>query len=389
MSTFKHMDELLQSFVDNKEMGPAGCGCAIAQNGEIIYEGYYGYADIESKKPITADSVYRQFSMTKIAIYTVLMMLIEEGKILPQDPIYKFFPEWKKTNKFVVKEDGTVAVEPLQNPILVEHIMNMSCGLPYGHFPDGTPTGNAIYEIEKKLKDAGEYTVRDEIRAVSNVPVAFEPGTHWMYGFGSELAAGVIEVVTGKYIEDAVKDYLLNPLEMNDTGMLYRGDIKDRLVTFYYRKDGKLIPGAAAMDEKAVPGGPQSGCPRLYSSVRDYMKFTQMLANGGMHKGKQIIGAKTIDLMRANRLNETQLKDFRNPYLDGYGYGLGVRTMMSHALGNSNSSIGEFGWTGGSGTWASIDPSEKFSVVYMHNMAPNNELYHHLRVRACAYGCIE
>ena len=110
--------------------------------------------------------------------------------------------------------------------------------------------------------------------------------------------------------------------------------------------------------------------------------------DGGVYNGKQIIGAKTIDLMRANRLDETQLKDFRNPYLDGYGYGLGVRTMMSHALGNSNSSIGEFGWTGGSGTWVEADPVDKLSIAYMHNMAPNEELYHHHRVRNVAYGCL-
>lgn len=390
MADFKHMDELLQSFVENQKLGPAGCGCAVAQRGKILYEGYFGYSDIEKKIPITEKSIYRQYSMTKIAIYTTLMMLYEKGKFLLNDPIYDFFPEWRHTMKYVKKEDGSLAVEELKNPIRVEHIMNMSCGLPYGHSPDGTPTGNTIYEITKKLREAGEYTVRDEIRAVSNVPVAFEPGTHWLYGFGSELAAGLIEVLTGKFIEAALMEYLFEPLGMKDTGMLYRGDVEDRLVTFYSKQaDGIMVPGGAMMDSKSRVGAPKAGCPRIYSTVRDFTTFAQMLANGGMHEGEQLIGAKTIDLMRTNRLNETQLRDFRNDYLDGYGYGLGVRCMMSNAKGNSNSSLGEFGWTGGSGTWASMDPSEGVSVIYMHNMAPNNEKYHHLRVRACAYGCIE
>lgn len=388
MSDFKHMDELLSAFA--KE-GPAGCGCAIAQRGKILYEGYFGYSDLATKKPITADTVYRQYSMTKIAIYTVCMMLLEKGKFLLNTPIYEFFPEWKETTKYVKKEDGTYAEVPLENPICIEHIMNMSCGLPYGHSTDGTPTADKIFKVTNALKQSGSYSLRDEIRAVSAVPVAFEPGTHWLYGFGSELAAGVVEAVTGKEIEAALKEYLLEPLEMTSSGMIYFDDIEERLATFYRKKeDGSLEPGGAMMDEKARPGNQfKMGCPRLFSTVRDFINLTQMLANGGEFKGKQIMGRKTIDLMRLNRLNDTQLKDFRNDYLDGYGYGLGVRTLMTQAGGNSNSSLGEFGWTGGSGTWASIDPSEGVSVVYMHQMVPNMELYHHLRVRACAYGCLK
>ena len=113
-----------------------------------------------------------------------------------------------------------------------------------------------------------------------------------------------------------------------------------------------------------------------------------MMANGGMLDGEKIIGRKTIDLMRRNQLNEAQMKDFTNPYLAGYGYGLGVRTMMDPAAGNSNSSVGEFGWTGALGTWTAIDPSENLSIVYMHQMMPNMEQYHHHRVRSVAYGCL-
>ena len=113
-----------------------------------------------------------------------------------------------------------------------------------------------------------------------------------------------------------------------------------------------------------------------------------MLANGGALDGVRVLGRGTIDLLRANRLDELQLREFRNTYLDGYGYGLGVRVMMDPASGNSNTPVGEFGWTGAMGTWTSIDPSEGFSVVYMHQMEPNMEEYHHLRVRAAAYGIL-
>lgn len=387
MADFKHLDALLQSFVEH---GPAGCGCAVARHGKLLYEGYFGYADLASGRPVTPDTVYRQYSMTKIAIYTACMMLMEQGRLLLQDPVSKFFPEWEHMQKYVELADGSVAVRPLEQPIRVEHVMNMSCGLPYGHMPDGTPTGEAIHRVTQALKQRPEgYTLREEIRAVAAVPVAFEPGTRWRYGFGSELAAGIVEVVTGKPIDEALREMLFDPLGMESTGMLYFGAIESRLATFYTRaEDGTLTPGGAMMDEKSRPGALPGGCPRLFSTVRDFTVFTQMLACGGIHRGKQIMGRKTITLMRTNRLHGAQLADFRNAYLDGYGYGLGVRTMMDRAAGGCNASVGEFGWTGGSGTWASIDPAEEVSVVYMHQMAPNMEQYHHLRVRACAYGCL-
>jgi len=114
-----------------------------------------------------------------------------------------------------------------------------------------------------------------------------------------------------------------------------------------------------------------------------------MLACGGTYNGKRIMGRKTIDMMRSNGLNAVQQKDFDNPYDAGYGYGYGVRTLIDKEKGNHNGSYGAFGWTGGFGTWCEADPEEGVSIVYMHNMMPNEEQYHHLRVRTAAYGCLE
>ena len=115
----------------------------------------------------------------------------------------------------------------------------------------------------------------------------------------------------------------------------------------------------------------------------------QMLANGGCYGGERIMGRKTIDLMRSNCLTDAMIReDFTTPYLAGYGYGYGVRTLLDRYAGQHNGSPGAFGWTGGSGTWAEADPAEGVSIVYMHNLQPNLEEYHHLRMRATAYGCL-
>lgn len=386
MSDFKALSGFLEEAL---QKGPVGNGCAVARDGEILFEEYHGFADREKKIPIDENSVYRQFSTTKVATCTGAMMLYEKGKFLLNDPIYEYFPEWKDTMVAVKNEDGTVTIRPPKRPILVKDCFSMSMGIGYG---GDDYTHQVLGKVRRELKDnIGNYTLRQDIKAMAAVPIAFDPGTRFMYGVGHELVAGLIEVVSGQSVEDYMKENLFEPLEMKSTGYHYFGDIRERLVTAYSwnKEDGSTAPivGFEAdarfePESKYVGGG-----AGLFSTVRDYLALTQMLACDGIYKGEHIIGRKTIDLMRTNQLNERQLQDFRNPYLDGYGYGLGVRTLMEPAAG-VNTSVGEFGWTGVMGTYVAIDPAERTSVVYMHNLMPNNEEYIHPRVRNIVFGTL-
>ncbi len=392
MDNFTHLDALLERFAKETV---AGCACIVRREGRKIYEGYHGLSDVESGRPIEAGTVYRLFSLTKIAIYTACMMLYERGAFLLNDPLYEYIPEYRHMNKYVKVGEGKFDVRPVEHPIEIKHIMSMSMGLPYGHSPlpgddEMAMTSREMCRVTRELSDKGPFTLAEDAANAARVPLAFEPGTRWLYGFGSELAARLVEVVTGQGIESALRTLLFDPLGMSSTGMHYFGDIQERMSTFYYRDEkGKLTPGPAFNEDKHLPGREhESGCPRLFTTAEDFSRLADMLACGGVLNGQHFMGEKTIELMRTNQLNERQLADFHNPYLDGYGYGLGVRVMMDRAGGNSNSPVGEFGWTGGSGTWISMDPADKVSVIYMHQMAPNLEVYHHLRVRAAAYGAI-
>jgi len=387
MAKFDDLSRLLEQFV---KIGPPGCGCAVAKDGKVLYEGYFGYADIEEKRPVTEDTVYRLFSMTKVIICTAGMMLFERGKFLLNEPLYEYFPEYRDTHIFVNHPNGNVEIRKAKNPILVKHAFTMACGMPYnfGNFPTAKEMEKVKAELVKKH---GKYDIVTEVRAMGSVPIAFEPGTRWLYGYGHDIVAALIQVVSGKTVGQFLQEEIFDPLGMKDTGYRYKDDIEKRMISVYNKDEKgeyKKIPGF--LDEFHKPDAIyEMGGAGLYSTVRDYLKFSQMLANGGVYNGQRIIGRKTIDLMRANHLNEEQLRDFRNSYLAGYGYGLGVRTMMDIAEGHSNGSVGEFGWTGALGTYVSIDPSERFSIVYMHQMLPNMEEYHHLRVRAVANGCLE
>jgi len=390
VANFSQLDKLLQSFVDG---GLPGCALQIAQKGKTIYEGYFGYSDLETKAPITSKSVFRLASMSKIPLYTTMMMLYERGKFLMTDPIYNYFPEWKNINKFVKNPNGEIRIVPVERPITISDCMSMKCGLPYCNSMAKTEnrTLRAMQECMKPLIEKGHYTNREHIAAMANAPLAFEPGTHWIYGFSSELAAGIIEAVCGKSIDDVFKEFLFDPLEMNDTRAHYFDDIEQRMVKLYAKgPDGKLSAGPTFFDKKHIPGPEnEAGWARLFTTANDYTKLISMLANGGEYNGKRIMGRKSIDMMRANGLNEVQQKDFDDLYNAGYGYGYGVRTLIDKQKGNHNGSLGAFGWTGGFGTWCEADPEDGVSIVYMHNLTPSEEVYYHHRMRTVAYGCIE
>lgn len=385
MNQWKFMDQFLSNHI---KTGPVGCGLSVAKDGEVLFENYYGFADKEKQKPITERSVYRQFSTTKLIVVTAAMMLFERGGFLLQDPISEYFPEWKDTQVAEKHADGTYKIRPAKRPIQVKDCFSMTMGIGYG---GDDYTHQMMEQVRKELKgEIGDYTLRQDIKAMSKVPIMFDPGSHWLYGFGHELVAGLIEVVSGKTVGEFLKEELFEPLGMKNTGYRFFGDMREQLVTLYQMNEEKnRIPVKGMFDERLEPETKyEAGGAGLFSGVRDYIAFTQMLACGGSYKGNKIIGKNTIDLMRTNQLNEQQLKEFRNSYLDGYGYGLGVRTMMDPSIG-SNTPVGEFGWTGMMGTYVAIDPSEQVSVVYMHNLQPNMEEYTHHRVRNIAFGAIK
>jgi CubicO group peptidase (beta-lactamase class C family) len=362
---------------------------------EPIYEGYFGYADIEEKKPIHEHSIFRQASTTKLFTYAICMMLYESGEFLLSDPLYEYLPEWRNTQKFTTLPNGEVVVVPVEKPVTIMHALTMACGMPYCHNPiPGTPvnpTLRAMNEVMTELcKDGYIPTLREEVRAMSNVPIMFEPGTHWQYGFGSEIVGALVEEITGKTVRQNMIERIIEPLGLKDTATLLDEEMAKRLVCNYAVEDGKLTKIPSEQDARILVGSvPEGSRANLNASCKDFAVFMSMLANGGVYKGERFLGRKTIELMSTNYLNEDQLKDYHNTYLAGYGYGLGFRTLMDKAGGNHNGSIGAFGWTGGTGIWAESDPVENVAIVYMHNTRPNQEEYHHLRVRAVAYGCLD
>ena len=390
MSNAKDLDRLLQSFVDG---GLPGCGLKVTQRGETVYEGYFGYADCEKKTPLTVKNVFRQASTSKLPLYVAALMLYEKGLFLLSDPLYEFLPEYRESRKVQRLPNGQVEIVKADRPLIVKDVLTMRCGLPYCNFPTETEdvTLRAMVKAMEPLWAKGHYTNREQVRAMAEVPLAFEPGTHWLYGFGSELTCALVEAVTGKGVDEALEELLFEPLEMHDTRSHFFGDIEERMVKLYaIDEENRLSPLHLPFENTFLPGEEnEAGWARLFATVGDYSNLMSMLAYGGTFKGERVMGRKTIDLMRSNVLTPEQMLDYTNPYEAGYGYGLGVRTLLDRAAGGVNGSPGAFGWTGGYGSWCEADPEDGTAFVYMHNLVPNRERYYHPRVRAAVYGLVK
>ena len=384
---FSKLDRLLEEFASHSV---PGCTCTIMQGDKAIFEGAAGYADIASGKKVNAHSMFRQASTTKLFTYAILGMLYEEGRFLFSEPVGKYLPEWSETKKFVVRPNGEVDTVPTERPLTIQNAVAMMCGLPYCMAPAPNPTTPTLAAMSKRiaaLLEKGTPTLREEVRAMGDVPVMFEPGSHWEYGFGSEITGALVETLTGKALRENFREKIIEPLGLEDTDTFFTPGNRERVVTSYAKTpEGSFVASPdfydATMDPAQTPVGAR---PNLITSSTDFATFMQMLANGGTYKGKKFLGAGTVAMLHANQLGEAQMKDFTNDYLAGYGYGYGFRTLLTQEYGH-NGHIGCFGWTGGSGIWVEADPVDKFSIAYMHNMMPNEELYHHHRVRATAYG---
>ena len=390
MSTFQDMDHLLRHFLSLKN-GPVGCAVTVNRGEETIYENCIGYADCAKTKPLAPDAVFRLFSMTKVIVAICGLIQYERGAFLLTDPISDYLPEYKHMKVQQRRPDGGWDVVDSKRPILMRDAFSMSVGM-LAH--DGSPADTEMQRIRAELggrKLCNKYDHLTEIRAFAGVPMLWEPGTHWQYGEGLELMSAVVEVTSGMSLGEFMEKNIFAPLGMKDTGYRLKGDMAERLVECSRRNEaGELYPASFDfLEDRCIQPDAVYECAStgLLSTIGDYTRFTKMLANGGHLGDVEIVGRKSIDLMRSNFLTDSQLNEFRDsPYRAGYGYGMGVRTMMDPAAGCSNSAVGEFGWSGFLGTWVEVDPSDKTSIVYMHQTFPNLEEYCHPRLRAAANG---
>jgi len=394
MSKPKDLDNLLQKFLDEKHL--PGAALSVCLGEDLIYENFVGDQDMAHTKPLTPDTIFRIHSITKAVSAICGMKEYERGAFLMDEPVYAYMPEFKDLKVSVRQPDGSWTVEDSKEPMLIRHLFNMNVG--YYSFEDN-PTARAMQEVHDRLggsKFQSDYTLHQEVSALAEVPMLFEPGTHWQYGYGIDMMAVLVEVTSGMTLGEYMKKNLFEPLGMKDTDFRFRPGWRDRTAECV-----KQLPDGTAVHCDDILGDPIDSMYRetavyeaadagLLSTLHDLQAFSGMMANGGKWNGEQVIGRKTLDMMRQNLLTPEMLKEFRMsvPDVNGYGYGYGVRTLIDREGGNCSGSLGEFGWVGAAGAWMMADPEEKLSVAFMiQDMLPDSHYYHD-RLRAVINGLL-
>ncbi len=351
------LDAKMHSYVD--QGNTAGVVTLIARHGKIVHFDAYGSADIEARTRMQAGSLFRMYSMTKPVTSTALLMLYEEGRFQLDDPLEKYFPEFKDVKVYISGSGGQMKLEPPKRKPLVLDIMRHTAGFSYG---SGQSIVDKAYQEAKVLGEGLEGLVP----RLAKLPLLYEPGTQWVYSYSHDVQAALVEKLSGMNFEDFVRARIFKPLDMKDSSLGIPALDISRLTTSYQLEKGKLVPvdKPAASAYKGVGGGSS-----LTSSARDYLRFAQMLANGGELDGARLLSTGTVKLMRSNHLPDGVWVGEAGVN-SGTGYGLGVSVLVDPVRRGNLGSKGEFGWSGAASTHFIIDPEKDIIGIFLTQKFP-------------------
>jgi len=352
----RQIHAMVQRHIDAGDI--SGAVMFVARKGQIAYLEAQGTMDVDTKKPMTRDSVFRMASMTKPVIGTAIMMMLEEGKLQLGDPISKYIPEFKDLKVGVLLEAShdpgkppKFYVVPAEREITIKDLLTHTSGLSSG------PMGQS--EVAKIRRKPDE-RLADYIPRLASTPLEFQPGTRWMYSpsDGFDVLARIVEITSGMPLDRFLKQRIFDPLDMPDTSHYPTDAQMPRLVTAYQKTAAglKKNENSLSMSSKVYFAGGGG----LVSTIDDYSHFAQMLANGGELNGRRLLSPRTVKLMSSVHIPYT----LPGRTL-GEGYGLSVRVMQDAIAGNHRVSDGSFGWSGAYGTHFWIDPKEEIVAVMM------------------------
>lgn len=371
----------------------------VARKGRLVYADAIGFQDKQAATPMAKDSIFRIYSMTKPLVSTAAMLLVEDGKLELTDPVAKFLPALKERQVSVVHADPEFAkiaytLVPAEREMTVQDLLRHTAGLAYGEI-----TQNAL--VKEAYAKAGMYRTdidfdvralapAEEIQAIARAPLAHQPGTVWEYSLASDVLGRVIEAASGERLADFLRERLFEPLGMHDTGFwLDKNQLarlaqplpQDRLT----RKPNRLI------DVSAVPGNDSGGAGGV-STASDYLRFCQMLLNGGELDGTRVMSRTTVALMSSDHLG-TRIHAPVTPGelllgTPGYTFGLGFAVRQGAGVAGVPGSAGEFMWAGYAGTYFWVDPNEELVAVYMSQAPSPIRAYYRKLFKQLVYAAI-
>ena len=381
--------------VDHSKL--AGTVELVARKGKLIYADAVGFQDKEEGKPMALDALFRIYSMTKPLVSVGAMMLVEDGKIQLTDPVSKFLPAFKGQQVNLAHTDAefarvTYALVPADREMTVQDLLRHTSGLAYGEITQNAPVKEAYSKAGLYLRgvrdfDARDVTPAEEVDRLAKAPLAHQPGTVWEYGLSVDLLGRVVEAVSGKRLADFLDERLFRPLRMNDTGFWVTTSKMGRLAQ-PLAMDAATAQPIKLIDISKEPKNDSGGAGGI-STAADYLRFAQMLLNGGQLDGVRVLSRPTIALMTADQLGARIAPGALPTNNPGYTFGLGFAVRQSVGIAGVVGSPGEFTWGGYAGTYFWVDPKEELVGVYMSQApGPLNPYYRRL-VKQLVYSAID
>jgi CubicO group peptidase (beta-lactamase class C family) len=343
-----------------------GIVVSVARRGKVVYQKAFGVSNLATREPLRTDAVVRLYSMTKPIASVALLTLYEQGRFRLTDPLDLYLPQFAnlKVYKGADASGNPILAAPSRKPTIQDafrHTLGLASGL-------GQSPVDALYR-QAGISMGQLDSLAQEMDKLATVPLLYDPGERWVYGLGHDVQARLVEVFSGASYADYLQRTIFDPLGMRDTAFGVPAKLKPRFPLVYSRRpDGTLAPDTA--DAYARYTDHHFGTLSLSGTAPDYLRFAQMLLNGGELDGVRILGTKTVDLMRQNHLPPNIPSIAPGSTATGYGLGVSV-TLNVPALGRLNSA-GSYGWSGAATTTFSVDPEEQLTYVIMAQLMPND-----------------
>lgn len=372
----------LQEYVNTNRI--PGAVAMVLRDGRVVYHEAVGKLDIEADVPMGQDVIFRIASQTKALVSVAIMMLQEDGDLLISDPVSKYIPSLEATTVAEAYNDGYQIVAA-RRPITVRDLLTHTAGIGYGWDPGG--------EAWHKAGITGWYFAHrnepmiETVNLMATLPFQAQPGERFVYGYSTDILGAVVEVVSGRSLDEFLKNRIFEPLGMHDTHFYLPIEKKERLATVYSLTDKlRRAPEGSAMETQGqYVEGPRrsfSGGAGLLSTARDYSRFLQMLLNEGQLNGTRVLSPSSVSLMTKNHVGDLYIDE------PGMGFGLGFSVRLDVGAAGVPGSEGEYGWGGAYHSTYWVDPTENLIVLYFTQVIPANELDDHQRLRALIYSAI-
>ncbi|MEU9962431.1 serine hydrolase domain-containing protein [Streptomyces sp. NPDC050982] len=353
---------------------------SVARHGRVAHLTSYGLRNREAGIPVTADTVWRLYSMTKPVVSVAALMLHEEGLLDLDDPVSRHLPAFADPQVYESGTGDEIRTHPAEGPVLVRHLLTHTAGLTIGAYRTH-PVDSLYLAAGVEISAPKDADLAEACQVYAGLPLQFEPGTEWNYSVATNVVGRLIEVVTGRPLDEFLAERVFAPLGMTDTGFWVSGERADRLAVLYQEdQDGGIAP---------IPGPPVHERPRLLSCVgglvgtaRDYHRFMEFLRRRGELDGVRLLSPETVDTMAANHLT-ADLHAFGSkpihgqPGNAGLGFGLGVSVVVDAGRTESPESEGSYGWSGAGGTTFWVDPRNDLTVQFMAQVRPAGMLSFH------------